>query len=184
MVYFDFNWSNVTPFVWIQLTLKFHSSLFSSSQSNGKSILAGLHIIEFVFVLKKSHLIILTLVQRITTQRCIIIAMRCNISLILGNIGRNTKLICNIDFEYNLSGRNVEKRRIWNERCVIIYAIFITLDCEERFEDIMRLRETSLCHYASHKVIYSRERTQLGEPMLYFFYFLYTCTHSMRTSKC
>lgn len=156
-------------------------SFFSSSQSNGKSKFAGLHIIEFVSVLEKSNLIIL--LQIITNQRCII--MRCNISLILIYIGRITKLICIIDFEYDLFGRIVEKRRIWNERCVIIYAaIFITLDCEERLENIM-LRETSLCHHASHKVIYSRERTQLGEPMLYFIYlFFYACTHSIRTSKC
>lgn len=40
----------------------------------------------------------------------------------------------------------------------------------------MRLRETSLCHHASHKVIYSRERTQLSEPILYFTY-LFFFTH-------
>lgn len=185
IIYFDFNWSNVTPFVWIQLTLEFHISFFSSSQSNGKSKFVGLHIIEFISVLEKSNLVILS--QVITNQRCIIILMGCNISLILAYIGELRNLFVVLILNTIFPGELSRSGGIWNKCCVIIYAaIFITLDCEERLEDMMRLRETSLCHHASHKVIYSRERTQLSEPMLYFTYlfFFYACTHSIRTSKC
>lgn len=75
----------------------------------------------------------------ITNQRCIIIPMGCNISLILVYIGRTTaKLIYIIDYEYDLSGRIVEERRISLRHNICGDIYYIRLRGKTREYDALR----------------------------------------------
>lgn len=115
IIYFNFNWSNVTPFVWIQLTLEFHISLFlSSSQSNGK--LAGLYnlyIIKFISILKKSNLILYCYKW---LQIKDVIFFKYWYTYIGGLWNWFVQMILNTNIFPGDLSRSGE---IWNERCVI-----------------------------------------------------------------